>query len=281
MSSLRAHWPRAACLLRLHDLRRGPSLTLYNSFLSALEGCGRWQRALDFLCSLPERKCRLDIATYNTALSACAAASSWEIAMALFHDLAPLRPDVITYNAVITACANAELWRKALVVMAEMKGIKANRISFNAVLHACAGRARGSTFSVQKCLLAISWSLGCLRCFSCQVPHGGNACWCYLAWSRHTWPLMLSLTPLASVLWGASAFRCASRDSAYFSLQPGKFQGGHSSGSMFWPGLTLRLAAQVAALQHCHLGDMRCSALKVWKAPSLFAANSASLQHRS
>ena len=135
MSSLRRYWQQALQLLWIHE---GPVLTLCNSFLASLEECGQWQRALQFLDVLRGKEPKPDVATYNTALSACAAASCWELALATLCGLEDVQPDAITYNAVITACANAGRWRGALALLVCMRGLK-NRISFNTALHACAG----------------------------------------------------------------------------------------------------------------------------------------------
>eukprot|EP00435_Cladocopium_sp_Y103_P019742 s2707_g4.t2 len=120
------------------------ALSLLQSYDPAIDGvllatCMRvcraghlWQLGLSFL-----PRARADVAVYNAAISMCADAGQWQLALKLLgrtHD--ETRMDTTSCNAAITACDRGQAWQHALHIFHLSAGLR-DVISYGAIISAC------------------------------------------------------------------------------------------------------------------------------------------------
>eukprot|EP00439_Symbiodinium_sp_Y106_P056640 s3658_g7.t4 len=135
-----ALWQLGLCLLQ-----EGAGLPItaaapYNSAISACAEASQWQTALQLLA---EAKCLgiLDVTTCNASITACDRGHAWQHAMQVLEALKEqpgLRADAFSSAAAVSSCASAAQWRMALGLAAkELPG----PFALSALLAAC-GAAR-------------------------------------------------------------------------------------------------------------------------------------------
>lgn len=92
----------------------------YNATISAAEQSARWRRAIDMLDIGVWSAIRLDVISFNAAMSACNS-DGWKDALQVFKDLKArrLEVDVISFNSAISACEKSQRWRQALSLLEE------------------------------------------------------------------------------------------------------------------------------------------------------------------
>ena len=96
------------------------NLLCYNATISAAEKSARWRRAIDMLDIGVWSAIRLDVISFNAAMSACNS-DGWKDALQVFKDLKArrLEVDVISFNSAISACEKSQRWRQALSLLEE------------------------------------------------------------------------------------------------------------------------------------------------------------------
>ena len=116
--------------------------TSLNMLVSSLERCHRWQDALFHLSVARESGLVLDLASYNSVISACAKVARWKAALGLFAEIPKtLQVDEITLGSLISACHRGH-WSLALQLLYQgrMQNIQPNRIMVHSAIVACEGQ---------------------------------------------------------------------------------------------------------------------------------------------
>eukprot|EP00397_Hematodinium_sp_SG-2012_P018259 GEMP01018700.1.p1 GENE.GEMP01018700.1~~GEMP01018700.1.p1 ORF type:complete len:778 (-),score=183.43 GEMP01018700.1:398-2710(-) len=113
----------------LHALRTqsAPTLRHVTVAISACASAHQWTLALQLLTDMPQHySLRPTTITYNAAMNACAKAAQWTRALellALMHQYGEnAAPDVVSYSTALNACAKAGQWQCALELFDSMRG---------------------------------------------------------------------------------------------------------------------------------------------------------------
>ncbi|OLP88849.1 Pentatricopeptide repeat-containing protein, chloroplastic [Symbiodinium microadriaticum] len=133
-------------LILLGEIRRqAPSVFAYNAALSACEGHGLWEWALQLIAEL-STDLEPDMLAYSTGISACARSGAWQWALWLFSVLGrrDAQWSAVTCNSLIRACAKGSVWRRALALLAEARTqhTEVELIAYNACISACEKAAK-------------------------------------------------------------------------------------------------------------------------------------------
>eukprot|EP00439_Symbiodinium_sp_Y106_P009680 s1869_g1.t1 len=104
----------------------GPELSaVFNAALRGLQATGSWQQGLDvaemYLAEASSRGWRLDPSCSTNAMMACAVASEWPTALAVFDDFGRwrLEEDIVAVTCVLHALQRGELWEEAVELLRE------------------------------------------------------------------------------------------------------------------------------------------------------------------
>ncbi|CAE8586321.1 unnamed protein product [Polarella glacialis] len=111
----------------------------------------QWACALDVLEQACEAPLRLDVVSYNVAISSCASGLHWRLALDLLRGMpeATVRRDVVTYNAALSACGDAVKVVWPLLRQMRMELLKPDIVSFgSAVAAASSSRQWDSALSL-------------------------------------------------------------------------------------------------------------------------------------
>ncbi|CAE8581649.1 unnamed protein product, partial [Polarella glacialis] len=136
----------ATLLLRVLQGRTGSGATTlntihYNAALSACAKAGKWNMALELLAIMSEVRIARNARSFSSAITACSKVGQWSVSVALLGEMADGRvpADQIVYNSLISSCAKAGRWSTALEMLAAMVGAKlqADAISYNTAISAC------------------------------------------------------------------------------------------------------------------------------------------------
>ncbi|CAE7646890.1 unnamed protein product [Symbiodinium sp. CCMP2456] len=121
---------------------------------AAVSASPRWRFSLACAATLRLRGCELDTTLLNAAIASCSAATQWQPALQILHDLVSpsslRRPDIVTCNTVIVACGRAaqgslRLNVLAVLAHAETSSLRPNAITVNSLLSACDARGDWET----------------------------------------------------------------------------------------------------------------------------------------
>ena len=98
-----------------------------------------WEKALSILERISNHGIRPDIICCTAAVSACAMATQWQRAFAVFDSVRQvytLVPDLVSYNSLMFASSNAGSWQLSTCIIEDMgmRRIKPDRISYNTLL---------------------------------------------------------------------------------------------------------------------------------------------------
>jgi pentatricopeptide repeat protein len=113
-----------------------PDSVSYGTVMSAFQKCGEWDRILDLLRDMKERKIPLDGLVLSSALHACQQLGLAEKAVEYFELMKdvessqhiryttghrqPLeKPDAVAYRLAISACARGGAWQKGIQILEE------------------------------------------------------------------------------------------------------------------------------------------------------------------
>lgn len=110
----------------LHDIT--PNAVIYQSIIATAATAVRPDVAVEFL------RHNVTVIGYNAALSACAKAKEYELALEVFHNMT-IPKDAITYGTVMAACEAAEQWELVLQLAEEFDDIDC--LGLTSALHAC------------------------------------------------------------------------------------------------------------------------------------------------
>ena len=121
-----------------------PDTIAYHSLVVAYEKAGLWNRALEVLDVMKERRVPRDVPVYNTLIRACARGGQWELGRDLFEAMQAegeaLEPDAFTFVSLISACARSGSMELAEEYFEEMgtRGLTPGVQAYSALLTACA-----------------------------------------------------------------------------------------------------------------------------------------------
>ena len=106
----------------------------FNACLSACEGAGELQQALNLLEFMDLQAVRADVVSFSAILSACCKTVRWERALEELSTMVDrsISPDLIASNAAMAACAEATEWQQSLWMLG--RASKSDCVSFNSVL---------------------------------------------------------------------------------------------------------------------------------------------------
>eukprot|EP00439_Symbiodinium_sp_Y106_P060300 s596_g8.t3 len=145
--------------------RTTPDVVTYNSIISCSTGSrwpwALWRRSRDLeafwffkavllsavnMFRIPVGIPASNLATFASAIHACATGTQWRRALALLGQLTPhsLQPTTVIFGACIDACAKARQWHRAAVLLQSMptQSLVANTLTTNALLTALATGSR-------------------------------------------------------------------------------------------------------------------------------------------
>lgn len=107
--------------------------------ISACEKSWQWREALHLIFhEMPRAKIAPDVIVYTSAISACASAGEWTVALRLFEQM-PMKPDVVACNALLSAFERTAQWENALNFLENIPsyGLQPTLRSINTALSAC------------------------------------------------------------------------------------------------------------------------------------------------
>ena len=110
--------------------------TALNMLLTSLERCHRWQDALFHLWAHPGL---VELASYNSVISACSKVARWEFALRLADEIP--KADEITFGSLVSACYRGH-WSLALHLLyqSRLQNIRPNRIMVHSAIVSCEGQ---------------------------------------------------------------------------------------------------------------------------------------------
>ncbi|CAE7344029.1 MEE40 [Symbiodinium natans] len=123
---------------------------VYNAALSGLQAARRWQQALCivemYLAEAAAGKWRPDPTCATNAMTACAVASAWPAALALFSDLERMQieKDVVVVSCALRALQNGQKWEEAVELLRSVsgQGLELTLKTRHALLACCAEAGR-------------------------------------------------------------------------------------------------------------------------------------------
>jgi pentatricopeptide repeat protein len=147
-------WERALDLLKEMQVeyQLKPTAVAFSLCISACGNAGRWQAALDLLQQMRDEGLRINLITYNSAITALSKSASrrnsqaqakplWPLVQELLRQVRQngLVPDGFSYSAAISCCGAEGRWEEALGLIEEMKlsGARPNKVAFSAAISTC------------------------------------------------------------------------------------------------------------------------------------------------
>eukprot|EP00439_Symbiodinium_sp_Y106_P013112 s1745_g1.t3 len=117
-----------------------PDIASYNSAISACGKSAQWHEALKVFETVATSKLRPTVISWSAAVSSCEKGVAWTEALALLRGMARrnVQADVFTYSALVTAGGKALYWNAAIAVMFVMKHreLQPNLVTYNAAMSA-------------------------------------------------------------------------------------------------------------------------------------------------
>eukprot|EP00439_Symbiodinium_sp_Y106_P052074 s1853_g6.t4 len=110
----------------------------HNFAMTATGNALRWQRALEVLWTMTDRKVETGAYSLNEAINVCKASSCWQVALGLLSSVEGAVPDLISFGSALSACARASAWEEALGLLSALpqQVVKPNHICYNSALAA-------------------------------------------------------------------------------------------------------------------------------------------------
>jgi pentatricopeptide repeat protein len=134
----------------MHKLK--PTAVAFSLCISACGNAGRWQTALDLLQQMRDEGLRINLITYNSAITALSKSAGrrnpygpskplWPLVQELLRQVRQdgLVPDGFSYSAAISCCGAEGRWEEALGLIEEMKssGARPNKVAYSAAISTC------------------------------------------------------------------------------------------------------------------------------------------------
>jgi pentatricopeptide repeat protein len=132
-------WQRAIQLLESMEERKrpAPNVVTYSTAISALGQAGKWQESLRLLESLPKRRVMVDARCYCAAISACGRVGQWQQALTLLES--PHAQGTRVINAAMHALQKAKQWQQCISLLGRLVTAgTANIVSYNTAIQSCA-----------------------------------------------------------------------------------------------------------------------------------------------
>ncbi|CAE7034930.1 unnamed protein product [Symbiodinium natans] len=195
-----SRWPLGLCLVQeaQADLRSRCDSVLVSTCMLACRAGALWQLGLDLLdllCEAEGKGAKVRTAVcHNSAISACAVAGQWLMALRLLCDAERMEIlDMTTCNAAISACDRAHAWQHALQVLgvAEGRRLRADTISCATAISCCASAAE---WTVALALFTRDLQPGAFSLSALVAACGAARCWERGLAIWQGWPFKLDLT---------------------------------------------------------------------------------------